>query len=167
MHIERVRQISSWEETQRERKRSRVKTEARGGKELPGCGSRGSLCADGVICRKRKRSKRLPVNWLPEVHCKWTAVSTVLKYDYELLRTRIISHVTKGLTSSLLKTRQTLGDECKHKERTKKRGRETDRQTDRQTDRWTYRQTDRQTEIGGRQWQREWGLVGDREGWVR
>ena len=41
----------------------------------------------------------------------------------ELLSTGI-SHVMKGITSSLLKTRQTLRDEGKHKEIRRKRERE-------------------------------------------
>ena len=82
-----------------------------------------SLCADGVISRKRKRSKRVPVNWFPQMHCKWTAVSAVLKYDYELLSTGT-SYAMKGITSSLLNTRQTWRDEGKHKEIRRKRGRE-------------------------------------------
>ena len=75
--------------------------------------------------------KRLPVNWFPQMHCKWTAVSAVLKYDYELLSTGI-SHVMKGMTSSLLKTRQTFRDEGKHKEIRRKRGRERERERERE-----------------------------------
>ena len=37
-----------------------------------------------------------------------------------MFSTRIVSHVTKRLTSSLLKTRHTVRDESKHKERTRK-----------------------------------------------